>query len=164
MEGVISNFPNRAVANWLRMFVFPKGLTLNSPHDKWGSKVAQILITPGAARDRLTAGAYVPRREDDVIGRLEFAMEATMKAEPIEAKIRKAQKEGKLPQHTLAERRLAALNQQVVTQPEYDHLLYTDRLRRDVVKVDDFPIDLARHTAEDTWQPDSHKKAAVASM
>ena len=165
MEGVISNFPNKAIANWLRMFVFPKGLTLNAPHDKWGSKVAAILITPGAARDRLTAGAYVPRREDDVIGRLEFAMEATMKAEPIEAKVRKAQKEGKLPQRTLGERRLAALNQQIVTQQEYDHLLYTDRLRRDVVKVDDFPIDLARHqSAEDSWQPDSHKKAAVASM
>ena len=147
------------------MFVFPKGLTLNAPHDKWGSKVAQILITPGAARDRLTAGAYIPRDENDVIGRLEFAMEATVKAEPIEARLRKAQKEGKLPQHTLAERRLAALNQQIVTQQEYDHLLHTDRLRRDVVKVDDFPIDLARHqSAEDSWQPDLHKKAAVASM
>ena len=164
MEGVISNFPSRAISNWLRMFVFPKGLTLNAPHDKCGSKVAQILITPGAARDRLTAGAYVPRREDDVIGRLEYAMQATIKADPIEARIRKAQKEGKLPQHTLAERRLAARDRQIVTQEEYDHLVYTDRLRRDVVKVDDFPIDLARHVAEDSWQPDSHRKAAVASM
>ena len=57
-----------------------------------------------------------------------------------------------------------ALNQQIVTQQEYDHLLYNDRLRRDVVKVDDFPIDLARHSGEESWQPDSHKKAAVASM
>jgi acyl-CoA dehydrogenase len=165
MEGVIANFPNHMVSNWLRMFVFPKGLTLNAPHDKWGHRVAQILINPGPARDRLTAGAYVPRKEDDVIGRLEFAMEATIKAEPIEAKLRKAQKEGKLAQRTLAERRLAALNQKIIDQAEYDHLLHTDRLRRDVVKVDDFPIDLARHqSAEDSWQPDLHKKAAVASM
>ena len=99
-----------------------------------------------------------------MIGRLEYAMQATIKADPIEARIRKAQKEGKLPQHTLAERRLAARDRQIVTQEEYDHLVYTDRLRRDVVKVDDFPIDLARHVAEDTWQPDSHRKAAVASM
>src|SRR5688572_11901191 len=105
MDGVIANFPNRFIASWLRLLVFPKGLTLDAPQDRLGSKVAEILLTPGAARDRLTAGAYVPRREDDVIGRLEFAMEAVIKADPIEARIRKAQKEGKLGQRVLAERR-----------------------------------------------------------
>src|SRR5207248_10486541 len=86
MDGVIANFPSRFVAAWLRLLVFPKGLTLDAPTDKWGSRVAQILITPGAARDRLTAGAYVPRREDDVIGRLDLAMEAVIAADPMEAK------------------------------------------------------------------------------
>jgi acyl-CoA dehydrogenase len=165
MEGVVSNFPNKWVGGWLRMFVFPKGLTLDAPHDRLGSKVAAILITPGAARDRLTAGAYLPKREDDVIGRLDYAMEAVIKADPIEARMRKAQKEGKLAQRTLAERRLAALNQQLITQEEYDHLVHTDRLRRDVIKVDDFDHDLGRaHGGEEPWQADSRKKAAVASM
>jgi acyl-CoA dehydrogenase len=163
MEGVVSNFPNKWVGAWLRMFVFPKGLTLNAPHDKWGAKVASILLTPGAARDRLTAGAYIPKREDDTIGRLEYAMDAVIKADPIEARMRKAQKEGKLPQRTLAERRLAALNQSLITQDEHDHLVYTDRLRRDVIKVDDHDMDLGRSHGEEPWQ-DSRKKAAVASM
>ena len=61
MDGVLANFPNRFVAAWLRMLAFPKGLTLTPPHDKWVSRVAEILLTPGAARDRLTAGAYIPR-------------------------------------------------------------------------------------------------------
>jgi hypothetical protein len=79
--------------------------------------------------------------------------------------MRKAQKEGKLPQRTLAERRLAALNQKIVTQEEYEHLVYTDRLRRDVIKVDDFEHELGRaHKGEDQWQADSRKKAPVASM
>ena len=68
------------------MLVFPKGLTLNAPHDKWAlARGRDPASTPGAARDRLTAGTYLPRREDDVIGRLEFAMEAVIKADPIEA-------------------------------------------------------------------------------
>jgi len=154
MDGVLANFPNRFIAGVLRFLVFPKGLTLTAPYDKWGSRVAQILITPGAARDRLTAGAYIPRDENDVVGRLEFAMEAVIKADPIEHRIRAAQKEGKLPQRSVAERRLAALNQGLVTKEEYEHLLYTDRLRHDVVKVDDHPFDLARHSPEETqWQP-----------
>jgi acyl-CoA dehydrogenase len=167
MDGVLDNFPNRFVASVLRMLVFPKGLTLNAPFDKVGAKVATILITPGAARDRLTAGGYVPRREDDVIGRLEFAMEAVIKADPIEAKLRKAGKDGLLPQRTLAERRAAAVAQGIITQADHDHLVYTDRLRHDVVKVDDFDHDLARGAKgqEETWQQtESRKKALAPSM
>ncbi len=163
MDGVLSNFPNRFVAAWLRLLVFPKGLTLDAPTDEVGSQVAQIMITPGAARDRLTAGAYIPRREDDVVGRLEFAMEAVIKADPIEAKIRAAAKDGRLTQRTLAERRLAALEQRIITQEEFDHLAYTERLRRDVIKVDDFPTDLSRGgKQEEPWRADSMKRVAAS--
>ncbi|MGE5615507.1 MAG: acyl-CoA dehydrogenase [Bacillota bacterium] len=143
-EGVLANFPNRPIAWLMRQLVFPKGTTLTEPKDKVGSKVAQILLTPGAARDRLTAGAYVPRDENDPVGRLEFAMEAVIKADPIEAKMREAAKQGKLPQRVLSERRAAALAQGIITQAEHDHLAYTDRLKRDVVMVDDFEHDLSR--------------------
>jgi acyl-CoA dehydrogenase len=167
IDGVLDNFPNRFVAAWLRLLVFPKGLTLNAPYDKVGAKVASIVLTPGAARDRLTAGTYIPRREDDVIGRLEFAMEAVIKADTIEAKMRKAAKEGLLTQRTVEERRAVALAQGIISQADADHLAYTDRLRRDVVKVDDFEHDLGRgaQSQEEPWQPtDSKKKVAAESM
>jgi acyl-CoA dehydrogenase len=164
MDGVLANFPNRFVAALLRILVFPKGLTLDTPSDKCGARVAEILLTPGASRDRLTAGAYIPRNEEDVVGRLEFAMEAVIEAEPIEAKLRRAFKEGKLPQRTDAERRVAAAKQGIISPAELEHLAYTDRLRHDVIKVDDFEYDLARESArqEETWQSTDSKKRAVA--
>jgi acyl-CoA dehydrogenase len=167
MDGVLDNFPNRFVAACMRLLVFPKGLTLNAPFDKVGAKVAAILITPGPARDRLTAGAYIPRDENDVVGRLEFAMEAVVKAETIEAKMRKATKEGLLTQRTVEERRAVALAQGIITQADVEHLEYTDRLRRDVVKVDDFEHELGRgaKSQEEPWQPtDSRKTLAEASI
>jgi len=165
MDGVLANFPNRFIAAWLRLLVFPKGLTLDAPDDRLGSKVAEILLTPGAARDRLTAGAYVPNDENDVIGRLDIAMLAVIKADPIEARMRKAQKEGKLPQRTLAERRQAAFAAGIITQQEHDHLVYTDRLKRDVIKVDDHEHDLGREHREEAWpQSEAKKKALAASM
>ena len=166
MDGVVDNFPNRFVAAWLRLLVFPKGMTLNAPFDKVGAKVANILLTPGAARDRLTAGVYIPRREDDVLGRLEFAMEATIKADPIEARMRAAVKEGKLPQRALADRRAAAVAQGIITREEASHLDYTDRLRHDVIMVDDHEHDLSRgaKVQEDSWQSDTKKKVVAASM
>jgi acyl-CoA dehydrogenase len=154
MDGVLANFPNRPIAWLLRRLAFPKGLTLTAPHDKWVSRVAKILIEPGAARDRLTAGIYLPRKEDDVIGRLEFAMEAAIKADPIEAKIRAAQKEGRLPQRTATERRDAAAKNGIITLAEFEHLVRADRLRREVIMVDDFPTDLSRKpTQEDAPWP-----------
>ena len=158
MDGVLANFPNRFVAWFMRRLVFPKGLTLNVPYDKWASRVAQLMITPGSARDRLTAGAYIPDDENDVIGRLEHAMHAVIKADPIEAKIRAAQKEGKLPQKSVTERRDAAVKQAIITLAEYEHLARTDKLRREVVMVDDFEHDMSRAAKEEKWQ--SHKAAA----
>jgi acyl-CoA dehydrogenase len=152
LDGVLANFPNRPIAWALRRLAFPKGLTLTAPHDRWASRVARLLIEPGAARDRLTAGIYLPRREDDVIGRLEFAMEAVIEADPIEAKIRAAQKDGRLAQRTLAERRDAAVEGGIITLAEFEHLARTDRLRRAVIMVDDFPNDLSRQSSQENAQ------------
>ncbi|MBL0143345.1 MAG: acyl-CoA dehydrogenase [Betaproteobacteria bacterium] len=149
MDGVLANFPNRPIAWVLRRLAFPKGLTLTAPHDKWVSRVARILIEPGAARDRLTGGIYLPRKEDDILGRLEFAMEAVIKADPIEAKIRAAQKEGKLPQRTANERRDAAVKNGIITLAEFEHLVRSDRLKREVIMVDDFPTDLSRQPTQE---------------
>jgi acyl-CoA dehydrogenase len=154
MDGVLANFPNRPIAWVLRLLAFPKGLTLTAPHDKWVSRVARILIEPGASRDRLTAGIYLPRKEDDIIGRLEFAMEAVIKADPIEAKLRAAQKEGRLPQRSAAERRDAAVKTGIITLAEFEHLVRTERLKREVIMVDDFPNDLSRpHATEEAQWP-----------
>ncbi len=152
MDGVLANFPNRPVAWLMRRLAFPKGLTLTAPHDKWNVRVARLLTEPSATRDRLTAGMYLPRKEDDVIGRLEFAMEAVIKAEPVEAKLRAAQKDGRLEQRGTAERREAAVKGGIITLAEFEHLVRTDRLRREVIMVDDFPTDLSRQSRQENAQ------------
>jgi acyl-CoA dehydrogenase len=87
-----------------------------------------------------------------VIGRLEFAMEAVIKADPVEAKIRAAQKDGRLPQRTAAERRDAAVREGLITLAEFEQLVRTDRLRREVIMVDDFPNDLRRQPSQEKPQ------------
>ena len=72
------------------------------PSDRLGHAVAKLLIEPSATRDRLTAGMYLPRSEADIIGKLEAALEATIAAEPIERKLRDAQKAGTIAGEDLA--------------------------------------------------------------
>jgi acyl-CoA dehydrogenase len=66
------------------------------PPDQFGHEVAQCLIEPSATRDRLTSVCYVPNDVDEPVGALEAAMVATIEAEPVERKLREAQKAGHL--------------------------------------------------------------------
>ena len=98
-EGVISNFPNPAIAALLRAIVFPLGRPYVVPSDALGHDVAKLLIAPSPTRDRLTAGMFIPDEVDDPVRQIELALEATIAAEPIEAKLRDALRAGKLAPH-----------------------------------------------------------------
>ena len=69
----------------MRRVVFPLGRPYVVPSDKLGHDVARLLIEPSATRDRLTAGIYLSRADDDPLAQIERALAATIAAEPIEA-------------------------------------------------------------------------------
>jgi acyl-CoA dehydrogenase len=143
-DGVIANYPNRFFAWWLHRVIFPFGHPYVIPSDTVGHQVAKILITPGASRDRLTADCYLPKATDDPVGAIEQALAATLEAEPIEAKIREAQKAGRFEGNPLANVRdiaTAAFDLGVITAPEYEVMRRRNQLRDIVVRVDDFPYD-----------------------
>jgi acyl-CoA dehydrogenase len=146
-EGVISNFPNRMIATVARRIVFPLGRPYVVPSDRLGHEAASLLIAPSATRDRLTAGMFVGKAEDDPVGLIERALDSTMAAEPIEAKLRLAMKEGRLdgklapdaPAHALAERAVAA---GIIDDDEARVLALHHDLVSRVIAVDDFDRDL----------------------
>jgi acyl-CoA dehydrogenase len=142
LEGVISNFPNRMIAAVLRRIVFPLGRPYVVPSDEAGHQVARLLIEPSATRDRLTAGMYLPKTESDVVGAIELAVEATLAAEPIEAKIREAAKSGRFAAAQSEDRAAAAHAAGVITADELALVRRAQRLTDQVIRVDDFAQDL----------------------
>ncbi len=165
MDGIIDNFPNRAVAFALKWLVFPRGLTLEQPTDRMGHEVADILINPSAARARLIHGMYLPKDENDVIGQLEAAMHAVILAEPIESKVRAAAKGGRLSARGQAEQFAQALDLGVISETEHAQWKRAQALRSAVVHVDDFDKQFKSHIrpnledsnsaqeSEPSWQP-----------
>ncbi len=146
-EGVISNFPNRFIAAVMRRVVFPLGRPYVVPSDKLGHEVARLLIEPSAARDRLTAGIYLSHAADDPLAEIELALAATIVAEPIEARLRGAVKEGrvdaKLPPGEGVETLIArAVESGVITATEAAALGTARELSARVIRVDDFAQDL----------------------
>jgi acyl-CoA dehydrogenase len=142
IEGVISNFPNRAIAAVLRRIVFPLGRPYVVPSDKLGHEVARLLIEPSATRDRLTAGMYLPKTETNIVGALELALDAALAAEPIAARMRDAAKAGRFAAKLNEDRIAAAFAAGVVTADEVSILRRAQRLVEQVIRVDDFAQDL----------------------
>jgi acyl-CoA dehydrogenase len=149
-DGVIDNFPNKFIGRMLYRIIFPLGKPYDVPSDKIGHQVAKLLIEPNASRDRLTAETYVPKTETEAVGAVEMALKATLEAEPIDAKIREAEKKGLLddnPDANVRDIAHAAFAAGIVTPAEYAVLKRRNELRDIVIRVDDFAMDfgLSQH-------------------
>ncbi|NMG74249.1 acyl-CoA dehydrogenase [Aromatoleum diolicum] len=168
-EGVIANFPNKLFATLLRrIVVFPLGRPYVVPSDQLGHEVARLLIEPSATRDRLTSDVYLPDDVEEPAGALEAALLATIAAEPIEAKVKQAQKQGRFDPGLLVGGGVDALWQRafeagVISAEEFAVLARRGELRDKVIRVDDFPYDFGlREALADVDTNDSRPLRAVA--
>src|SRR2546421_888408 len=147
LDGIFSNFPVKALATLLRWTIFPLGTPFRPPLDSRNRECAAIALEPGAARDRLTAGMYVPKEESDATGILEAAFLATVACEPIDRKLREAQKQGRSDP------------QAILSAEEYAQWQRKEALRKQVIKVDDFPQDFGRAEIVNSLAPVAAKAA-----
>lgn len=145
MDGFLANLPSRALAMVLRKLIFPWGLTLKPASDRAGTKIARAMMEPGATRERLTRGMYLPKEETDAVGVLAHALEAVLATEPLEQKLRKLARDGQFKTVTARERLTEALQSGVLTQAEFDAVSRARKLKRDVIMVDDFDKMLEQH-------------------
>ena len=144
IDAILSNFPVKPLATLLRWTIFPLGMPFRPPLDSRNRACAKILLEPGAARDRLTAGMYVPGSEADATGRLEAAFTVTIACEPIEKRLREAVKSGRLVPLLDRDLPVLARDQGLITPEEFALWQRRETLRKGVIKVDDFPQDFGR--------------------
>ncbi|MGC2458893.1 MAG: acyl-CoA dehydrogenase [Gallionellaceae bacterium] len=137
-DGVLQNFPSRLAALVLRNLIFPLGRCLVPPSDQLGHQVAALLMQPDAARDRLTAGMYLPTDENDAVGALEAALHSTLRCEPLQAKIDAACKTGRIKALEELARIVEARDKGVIGISDALLLERDYALRRKVIMVDDF--------------------------
>lgn len=142
-DGLFANLPAPRLAGVLRFLLFPSGLAARPPADTLGREAARLLVAPSAARDRLTAACHLPRGSDEPLAAIEAALAATLAAEPIEARIRAAERQGRFAGEPLANvRDIAgvAFGAGIIDLAEFEILLRRNALRDRVIQVDDFPF------------------------
>ena len=144
IDQILSNFPVKSLATFLRWTLFPLGMPFRPPLDARNHECAKLVLEPGAARDRLTSSVYVSRDESDVTGQLEAAFLTTIACEPIDRKFREAVKKKLLEPRSGVDTALLAKEKGIITAEEYALWQRKEALRRNVIKVDDFPQDFGR--------------------
>ncbi|MGA7595536.1 MAG: acyl-CoA dehydrogenase [Gallionella sp.] len=137
-DGVIRNFPNAFMRQLISALVFPLGQNLAPPSDHLGHRIATLMMQPGAARDRLTAGTYIPGDEQNAIGALEAALASTLACEPLQLMLQQARKDGKLKSLEELSRIAEARDQGLISAEQALQLERDYALRRKVIMVDDF--------------------------
>ncbi|WP_133406826.1 acyl-CoA dehydrogenase FadE [Parashewanella tropica] len=86
LDELLNNFP--LGLGWLlRLVIFPFGRCVKRPSDVIDHKVARIMQTPSASRERLGIYQYFQATENNPIGMQEHALSLVLKAEPLHKKV-----------------------------------------------------------------------------
>jgi acyl-CoA dehydrogenase len=144
LAGVVANFPSRPAALLMRLATLPLGRRLAPPSDRLGAAVARALTEAGDARARLARDVYLPRRDDDLVGRLQVALELLPAVEALEGRLREAARDGRLAAGQGAHRAAAAREAGLLSAEEAALLARYERIRASAIAVDDFPHDIGR--------------------
>ncbi|MDH3715416.1 MAG: acyl-CoA dehydrogenase [Gammaproteobacteria bacterium] len=147
LDEIMRNFPSVVLGQVLRPIVFPLGRRFRYPNDRIGRRVARLLLSPSEARDRLTAGIYLSDDPDDITGRLEYALEKVLAAEPVEKRLRDAgeRRSDTTPYDDWLQ---DLLGREVIDATEKETLRSAHQATRRVVDVDDFAAQTLSALAE----------------
>lgn len=139
-----ANFPVKYVGGVLKALLFPLGNHFKKPSDDLCISLAEAMMTPGVQRDRMTSLCYIGKSADDSVGLMEQAFLAMYDIKPLERKLMKAVKEGKVARKGLLHDRLQqAFEADVLSEQEIDKILAADKLRYKAIQVDHFSFDFS---------------------
>ncbi|UGA44839.1 acyl-CoA dehydrogenase [Bradyrhizobium quebecense] len=124
---ILANLPNRPVAWMLKFLIQPFGARVTGPSDSVVHFCAQLVLSPSAARDRLTPDlAFV--EDDGGIARLEKAFRLVTESEDAAKQLRAARL------HDWKE----AVKKGVITEADGEKLAAAHEAVAKVIEVDDF--------------------------
>ena len=138
LHSFLRNFPSRGVATMLRFLIFPRGLTYNAPSDKLGNEVAELMINPSMARERVSHGIYKTVEAGNPLGMLQNTMEMAVAAEPVEKILKRAVRDGTVTAPHPLEQIDEAVSAGILTKEQGKTLRELDDAVMELVRVDDF--------------------------
>ena len=138
LHNFLINMPNKILARFLRLVIFPRGRSYSPPPDGLTTKVARIITSVGESRERLSKTAYTSKGQNNPLGLLQEALELSEETILIEAKLQQAKKDGIITSNYLGHQ---------IEQAELHGILKNDEIKKmkdlyhrvsEILSVDDF--------------------------
>lgn len=159
LANVIDNFPNRAVRILLAVIIFPLGRHEKQPGDRLVHKVAQLLLSPSATRDRLTDGVFISSSASNPIGLLEIALPRVIATEPLERRLSKAQSAGELDADNWQNQLEEAVSKSIISSAEATELKAVRQMVTEIIAVDEFESSVLRMGTSGEVEPVAEQAA-----
>jgi acyl-CoA dehydrogenase len=135
----LRNFPHRPLAAFMRFLIFPRGLTYFPPSDRLGRDIADLVMNPTAARERMTRHIYKTQASNNPVGLLQEALVLSTLAESLEKRIRvDGVKTGRVTALDLPGQISEALGLGLLSEAEAAVLRDYDAKVSNLIGVDDF--------------------------
>jgi acyl-CoA dehydrogenase len=135
----LRNFPNRFLGAFMRLFIFPRGLTYFPPSDGLGREIGALIMNPTATRERLSAHIYKTQGSHNPLAQLQEALTLCIAAEPLEKRVRvDGVKTGRVSALDLPGQIRQALNLGIISEAEASLLVDYDAKVMNIINVDDF--------------------------
>ena len=139
LHALLRNYPNRALALFMRFFIFPRGRTYSAPSDRLGAAVVEPLMHASDSRNRVGQGIYHTVEPTNPLGLLQEALILADAAEPLEKRIRvEGVKTGRITALDLPNQIQQAFAAGLLTETEAAMLRDYDRKVMALINVDDF--------------------------
>ncbi len=111
------------------------------PSDSLGHRVAQCMQLPGAQRERMTAGMYLPSDPNDALARLERAFRLAYEEDELLKKVHAAVKQGVLQKDRPDRLVHQAVEKGILTAQEAQRIQDAEAARWDAIQVDAFTLE-----------------------
>ena len=163
LHAFLRNFPNRWVAGFLRVLIFPRGRTYSAPSDEIGAQIVKLMTMPGEARDRLSERAYTTLEPGNPLGLLEEALKLSIDMAPLEKRLRQAYREGLITSDYLGTQIDEGAKAGVINDEEAGQLRAYHEKVSALLAVDDFaPEELMRTQASSAAAADEKPAGRAA--
>ena len=165
LHALLRNFPSRGVALLLRIAVFPRGRTYFAPSDELCQRIAELVINPTDARQRLADCAYVTPEPTNPLGLMQQALERAEQVKPIERKLHEARRAGRIKREDVPGQIDEAERLGVIDAAEAEQLRAFDRTVMELTAVDDFDAsELGRSRADGFFAGERSRGTSGASQ
>ena len=157
LHSLLRNFPNRLVAFFLRIMIFPRGRTFSAPADELGRKIVDKIVNPTPTRNRLASCAYLTAEPTNHLAMLQEVLEMADDIKPLERRVFDARRRGEVTSEDTPGQIDEAERLGVLTSEEAQTIRDFDARVMEITGVDDF--DASELSCTKLNSTSTHKKA-----